>query len=195
MDFQRANQYVKLIIDRGDESLLPELISECLPYLYSIRARYGFFRIPQNEIRFDLAEGAVCDAMMRMRERNLSFFVCLPNSFRDRCRKRIKILREQNANDILSGKLAALVEPNPEVASPEAQIQKNEILEKAREILDRHEPFSKEVVYQRMNGSTYTDLIRIFGKPLNECKRVYAHDLYHMKKEMERYRRDWKEIS
>ena len=65
----------------------------------------------------------------------------------------------------------------------------------SQEILDRHEPFSKKVVYQRMDGLTYTELIELFSKPLNECKRVYGHDLYHMRKEMERYREDWQEIS
>ena len=195
MDFQRVNACARLLLHPGNESLLPELIAECLPYLYSLRARFRYFRIPQDEVRLDLATDAVSDAMMRMREHNLPFCMCLQNAFRDRCRKRLKILREQSINDVLSGNLAVLVKPSSQADSPEAQIQKDEIFEKAREILDHHEPFSQKVVYQRMDGLTYTELIELFSKPLNECKRVYGHDLYHMRKEMERYREDWQEIS
>ena len=52
-----------------------------------------------------------------------------------------------------------------------------EIIEKANEILATHDPFSKQVVYQKSRGSTYPDMSDIFKTTLNECKRVYWHDI------------------
>ena len=190
MDFERANQVATKILEEGKEELFPRLIAECLSYLYYLRAKLGFLRISLGEVKDDLAHDAVSDALLRMKERNLPFSRCLQNAFRDQCRQRIRILREQNVNDLMSGKLAIIFERHPEAASPEARVEQGEIVEKAREILDRHEPFSKQVVCQHMRGATYPELVERHNKSLNECKRVYAHDLYHMRKEMARYRKD-----
>ncbi|MCK5000307.1 MAG: hypothetical protein KAS23_12260, partial [Anaerohalosphaera sp.] len=67
--------------------------------------------------------------------------------------------------------------------SAEVRVQDAEQVELANKIMDNHDLFSKKVVYQKMKGSTYPEMADIFSTTLNECKRVYWHDMNHIRKQ------------
>ena len=68
--------------------------------------------------------------------------------------------------------------------SPPAWAQDKELVELAAAILKDHEELSKKVVYQKTRGSTYPEMADIFKAALNECKRVYWHDINDLRKKM-----------
>ena len=160
----------------------------CLKYLYYLRKKLGFHSISQGEIKKDLASDAVSDAIMAQQRRGLPFSICIHNSFRDLCRKRNRITREHDTQNIISQ--CAIEEPRkkmPSMArfpSPSAWAQDKELVELAADILKNHEELSKKVVYQKTRGSTYPEMADIFKTALNECKRVYWHDINDLRGKM-----------
>lgn len=183
MDFKQADQYAREIAKTGDMQLHKKLVSMCIPYLLHLRGKFGFLSISQEEIRSELASDAVSDAIMNCD--NIPFVYRLKNTFRDICRIRIRITREHDSNqrivacDIRLPKLLMGTSTPP--PSPPAQSQENELVKLANEILTNHDPFSKKVVLQKSRGATYPDMSDIFETTSNECKRVYWHDLNHIR--------------
>ena len=68
--------------------------------------------------------------------------------------------------------------------SPPAWAQDKELVKLAADILKNHEKLSKKVVYQKTRGSTYSEMADIFKTALNECKRVYWHDINDLRKKL-----------
>ncbi|HDZ69405.1 MAG TPA: hypothetical protein ENH43_03195 [Phycisphaerales bacterium] len=68
--------------------------------------------------------------------------------------------------------------------SPQIKAQDNELVEFAENILKNHDDFSKKVVYQKTRGSTYPEMAKIFDTVLNECKRVYWHDINDLREKL-----------
>ncbi|MBW7992413.1 MAG: hypothetical protein FVQ84_20690 [Planctomycetes bacterium] len=187
MDFDMANQYAKQILE-GKDDQYQELVKMCLPYLYYLRKKMGFYRISLKEVKNELAAGAVSDAIMAQRERKLPFSICIHNEFRDICRARNRIIREHDTNNIVSQ--CDIEEPRKVMCvgtrhpSPQVKARDNELVELANNILKNHNRFSKQVVYQKTRGSTYPEMAGIFSTTLNECKRVYRHDINHIREKL-----------
>ena len=187
MDFDLANQYAKQILE-GKDDQHKELVKMCLPYLYYLRKKLGFYSISLKEVKNELVADAVSDAIMAQQRRELPFSICIHNSFRDICRKRNRITREHDMNDIVSQ--CDIVESRKVMGggtrypSPPAKAQDNELVELANNILKDHEDLSKKVVYQKTRGSTYPEMATIFKTVLNECKKVYWHDINDLRKKM-----------
>ena len=187
MDFDLANQYAKQILE-GKDDQHQKLVRMCLPYLYSLRKRFGFYSISFKEIKNELAADAVSDAIMAQGRRKLPFSKCIQNSFRDICRKRIRVIREHDRNNIVSQcdieghrKLMCSGTKHP---SPQIRAQEDDLVELVNNILENHDHFSKQIVYQKTRGSTYPEMVTIFKKELNECKRVYWHDINHIRNKL-----------
>lgn len=187
MDFDLANQYAKQILE-GKDDRYQELVKMCLPYLYYLRKKMGFYRISLKEVKNELAADAVSDAIMAQQIRELPFSICIHNSFRDICRKRNRIIREHDTNNIVSqcdiDESREVVGGGTRYPSPQAKVQDNELVELANNILKNHNRFSKQVVYQKTRGSTYPEMADIFSTTLNECKRVYWHDINHIREKL-----------
>ena len=187
MDFDMANRYAKEILE-GKDDQYQKLVKMCLKYLYYLRKKLGFHSISQGEIKKDLASDAVSDAIMAQQRRGLPFSICIHNSFRDLCRKRNRITREHDTQNIISQ--CDIEEPGKKMPSmvrfpsPSAWAQDKELVELAADILKNHEELSKKVVYQKTRGSTYPEMADIFKTALNECKRVYWHDINDLRKKM-----------
>lgn len=188
MDFQRANQYADRIAKKGDSELYNSLVSMCTPYLLYLRIKLGFCIITEEEIKDELASDAVSDAIMKDCDKdcdNIPFVFRLKNTFRDVCRIRVRAIREQDSNqriadcDIRVPKL--LMGTGTPPPSPPVESQKNELVKLANELLANHDPFSRKVVIQKSRGATYPDMSDIFETTSNECKRVYWHDLLHVR--------------
>lgn len=184
MDFKQANEYADQIAKTGDRELHNSLVSMCIPYLVHLRTKLGYCSISKREVRDELASDAVSDAIMKDGN-NKVFVYRLKNTFRDLCRIRIRIIREHDSNqriaecDIRLPKLLMGTSTSP--PSPPVQSQVNEIVKLANEILVNHDPFSRKVVLQKTRGATYPDMSDIFETTSNECKRVYWHDLNHIR--------------
>jgi len=187
MDFDLANQYAKQILE-GKDDQHQKLVRMCLPYLYSLRKRFGFYSISFKEIKNELAADAVSDAIMAQRIRELRFSICIRNSFRDICRKRNRIIREHDTNNIVSQcdieKSRKVMGGGTRYPSPQVKAQDDELVELAENILKDHDDFSKKVVYQKTRGSTYPEMADDYSATVNECKRVYWHDIDHIRKKL-----------
>ncbi len=185
MDYKLANQYAEQIKLGGSGKTLKKLVLMCIPRLRYWRRRLGFYRIPAEEIEQSLASEAVSDAIMAQERRNLPFTICLHNAFRDCCRERLRSIREQDVHGIID-KCDIRSRPNvigigPRRPSAEDQVEDDEIIELAYNVLRNHDRFSRQVVYQKTRGSTYPEMAEIFGKTLDKCKRVYWNDVDHLR--------------
>ena len=187
MDYNLANSYAEQIKHGGGAELHQKLARMCTSYLLYLRKKLGFYCISELEIKSELAADAVSDAIMAQGRRNLPFTICLQNAFRDCCRERVRIIREQNTNDLIDkcdiAGLTLVVGMGTQSRSAETKVQNAEQVELANDILESHDRFSKKVIYQKMRGSTYPEMADIFNTTLNECKRVYWHDIHHIRKE------------
>ncbi len=188
MDIELANKYAEQIRLKQDEELFDELVNMCLPYLYSLRKKLGFLRISSEEVKNELAADAVSDAITIQLKRELPFSIRIHNCFRDVCRKRSRIIRERSTRDFF--KQCDIDESQKVMCGsrryplPQYVAQDNELVELAKDLLRNHDHFSKQVVYQRTRGSTYPDMADIFSTSLNECKRVYWHDINDLRKKL-----------
>lgn len=187
MDYNLANNYAEQIRQGNGAELYPKLTNMCSSYLLYLRKKLGFHCIPAKEITLELAADAVSDAVLAKGKRNLPFTICLQNTFRDRCRQRVRTIREQCTNDLMDKCDIAgsplIMGMGTQTLSAEVRVQNAEHTELANEILDNHDRFSKKIVYQKMRGSTYPEMADIFSTTLNECKRVYWHDIHHIRKQ------------
>lgn len=187
MDFDLANQYAKQILE-GKDDQYHKLVKMCLPYLYYLRKKLGFYSISLKEVKNELAADTVSDAIMAQQKRGLPFSICIHNSFRDLCRKRNRITREHDTQNIVSqcgieghSKLICDSTKHP---SPQIKAQDKELVELATDILKNHDELSKKAVYQKTRGSTYPEMADIFKIALNECKRAYWHDINDLRKKL-----------
>ncbi len=187
MNFNLANHYAEEI-NQGQEEMYQQLVSLCIPYFLYIRKKFGFPSISVEQVKKELAFDAVTDALIVKQNRSLPLGLCLQNSFRDVCRKRIRITREHDTGKIMEqcnikipGSLLGASSPEP---LPPDKAENNEIVELTKNILEDHDPFSKKVVFQKTRGSTYPDMASIFSTTSNECKRVYWHDVYHLREKL-----------
>ena len=170
MDFAAVNEYAERIEQGENGGLLNKLTRMCIPYFLYLRKKLGFYRIPESEVRDELASDAIAKLFIDQKRRGRLYSICLHNAFRDCCRERMKSIREHD-NDGIMDKIM-----HSRYRSPETQAQLNEIEELVGCILADHEPLSKKVVFQKMRGSTYPEMAEIFQTTSNECKRVYWHD-------------------
>lgn len=184
MDFKLVNQYAQRI-RQGENELYEKLVSMVLPYFLYLRKKLGFYKISRKDVKNELALDAVADAFIKQEQRSLPYSICLHNAFRDNCRARMRIIREQYVDYTLSkcdipDSFVVMI-ASQRFAHPETGAEQNEANELASEILKNHDPFSKKVIYQRVRGSTYPELAQIFDRTDNECKRVYWHDINHLR--------------
>ena len=186
MDYDLANNYAEQIKQGGGAELYQKLANMCTSYLLYLRKKLGFHCISVREITLELTADAVSDAIIAQGKRNLPFTICLHNTFRDRCRQRYRVIQGQNV-DYIMGKcgiasLAFISDIDTHTPSAEVWVQDAEQIELANKIMDNHDRFSKRVIYQKMKGSTYPEMADIFDTTLNECKRIYWHDMNHIRK-------------
>lgn len=188
MDYDLANNYAKQIEQGGSAQQHQKLAGMCTSYLLYLRKKLGFHCIPDREITHELATDAVSDAIMAQARRNLPFTICLHNAFRDCCRQRVRIIREQYVGGIMEkcdvSNPPFMIGIGMQSDSAEDQAQNNELLKLAHKAIDNHDRFSKKVLYQKSKGSTYPEMADIFSTTLNECKRVYWHDINHIRKQI-----------
>jgi len=186
VDYNLANSYAEQIKQGGGVELHQRLASMCTSYLLYLRKKLGFYCIPVREITCELVADAVSDAIIAQEKRNLPFTICLHNAFRDCCRQRVRIIREQNTNDLMGkcdiASFPLVIGMGSHIHSAEVKAQNAEQLELANKIMNNHDRFSKKVIYQKMRGSTYPEMADIFNTTLNECKRVYWHDIHYIRK-------------
>lgn len=189
MDYDLANNYAEQIRQGGGTELHQKLANMCTSYLLYLRKKLGFHCIPVKEITCELAADAVSDAIVAKGRRNLPFTICLQNAFRDRCRQRKRIIDDKYTKHVKSMcsivGLPLVVDMGVPVPSAEVQVQNKEQVQLANKILDSHDRFSKKIVYQKMRGSTYREMAEISSTTVNECKRVFWHDIRHIRKQFE----------
>jgi DNA-directed RNA polymerase specialized sigma24 family protein len=188
VDFKIANRYAEQVSQGGDDKLRQQLTAMCYPHLFRLRKKLGFYGISEKEIMQELAADAVSDAIMVKGKRNLPFSICLHNTFRDRCRQRMKSIREQYVGDIMEicdiSSPGFMIGVGARPYSAPDQAQNNELLKLAHKAINKHDRFSKKVIFQKMKGSTYPEMAEIFDETVNECKRVYWHDMNHIRKQI-----------
>ena len=193
MDRKLANQYAERVLQGEGAESFQTLVSMCIGYSLYVQRRFGFWDIPVDEVKNELVADAVTDAILFKGIRNRPFDMCLQNTLRDNYRKRRYILREHFAEDIST--IFDDLHPSQRMGehtshqSPEEEAQQGEFIELLNDVFENHEPFSKEVVYQRMRGSTYPELEELFCTPREELKRVFWHDFYHLEKAAEFWKR------
>ena len=185
---KKADQFAEQFGQKIDDKQLQELILTCMPYFMSLRKKFRYFRIPIEDIKNEIAPSAISQAFIIQQRRKISFPYCLQNAFRDCCREQLRRLRERGAQNIISqcgieehGKLMCSGTKHP---SPQIKAQDKELVELATDILKNHEELSKRAVYQKTRGSTYPEMADIFKTTLNECKRVYWHDINDLRKKL-----------
>ena len=188
MDFDLANRYAEEISQGGNQERHKELVAMCVPYLLFLKKRFGFHCILRGEVKNELAADAVSDAIVDRQRRNLPFTLCLQNTFRDLCRKRVRITREHDTGNIigqcdmiLHGSLVGVSTPLP---PPSAKAQDKELIKLTKTILRDHDSFSKKAVYHKIKGSTYPEMSDILKTTSDECKRVYWHDINDIRKKL-----------
>lgn len=183
--FEKANQFAGQFGQKIGDNQLQELILTCMPYFMYLRKKSRYFRIPIEYIKKEIAPSAINQAFLIQQRRKIPFSYCLQNAFRDCCREQLRRLREHDTDNIVSqcdieghSKLMCGGTKHP---SPQIKAQENELVELVDNILKNHNRFSKQVVYQKIRGSTYPEMADIFFTTMNECKRVYWHDIYHIR--------------
>ncbi len=188
MDFDLANEYAEQI-RQGQDEHYKCLVKMCIPYLLGLRKRLGFYCISLRDVTEELAADAVSDAIMEVQRRQLPFTICLHNAFRDLCRKRLRTTREHDTDEIMDKcdipQESRAYRINSRYPSPPVWSQDQELTEMVHNILTTdHEPFSTQVIYEKTRGSTYPEMAELFKTTLNECKRVYWHDVTELRNKL-----------
>jgi len=186
VDFKLANSYAEQIVQSGDDhELFKKLTLMSISYMMYIRVKFAFHKIPTRHIKDHLASEAVGIAIMAMARRNLPFTICIRNAFRDLCRQRLRIIRERRVGNIMEkcniGDLPKVVGVGPRRPAHDVKVEDDEIIKLSHDLLNNHDPFSKKVVLQKTRGSTYPEMAEIFSTKQDECKRVYWHDIDHLR--------------
>lgn len=186
--FKKADQFAEQFGQKISDEQLQELILICMPYFMYLRKSFCFFRIPIEDIKKEIAPSSINQAFLIQQRRKIPFSLCLQNAFRDCCRKQMRLLREHDADNIAIRcyieKSQKLLDNSIGYPSPEVKAQENDLVELVDNILKKHSRFSKQVVYQKTRGSTYPEMADIFKTALNECKRIYWHDIYHIREKL-----------
>ena len=181
MDFEHANQLADRISQGENSGLYEQLVRECVPYCLYLKQKLGFHQILQKDVAKELAADGVSDAIMIKENRGLPFVICLHNTFRDRCREMCRIVRERSKENITTKcdiqNPPPVIGVGPRRPSLPTQAARKEEKEIFRTELEKHEKFSKALIYQRMRCLTYKEMAAIFDTTINECKRVFWHDL------------------
>lgn len=187
MDYNLANDYAEQIKQGGSAELHQKLAEMSISYLLYLRKKLGFQCIPVVEIKHELSADAVSDAILAQERRNLPFTICLHNAFRDRCRQRVRTIKQRDAKYLMDKcgvtSMPFIRDMGTHSHSVEVQVQDAEQVELVSKMMDSHDRFSKRVIYQKIKGSTYPELADIFSTTLNECKRVFWHDVNHIRKQ------------
>jgi hypothetical protein len=179
-----ADRYLERIC-QGDDKQFQNLLSACIPFFLSFRKKYGFSHIPLDDVKEELAAEAINRAFMRHKINNKRFSFYLINAFRDCCRERTRIENSERIDKIIDKhglQFALNAGRSKQPIPPEVQAQRSEFVEQVCLILKDHPSFSKKLVFERTRGSTYPEMATIYRKSLNECKRVYQYDIYHIRK-------------
>jgi len=186
--FEKVDQFAEQFDQEISDKQLQDIILTCMPYFMYLTKTFGFFRIPKENVKREIAPSAINQAFIIQQRRKIPFSYCLQNAFRDCCRQQLRRLRESDTNNIAgqcdiveSRKVFGGVARYP---SPQAKAQDNELFELARNILKNHKDLSKKVVYQKTRGSTYPEMAKIFKEELNECKKVYWHDINDLREKL-----------
>ena len=186
--FKKADQFAEQFDQEISNDQLQDIILTCMPYFMYLRKAFGFLRIPTEDIKKEIAPLVINQAFLIQQRRKISFSYCLQNAFRDCCREQLRQLRERYAGNIISKcdicESREVVGSGTRYPSPELKVQEHELFELATNILKDHEDLSKKVVYQKTRGSTYPEMAAIFSTTLNECKRVYWHDINDLRKKL-----------
>ena len=186
--FEKADQFAKRFGQKISDEQLQDFILTCIPYFMYLRNKFKYLRICTEDIEKEIAPSAISQAFLIQERRKILFSYCLQNAFRDCCREKLKRLREHDMNDIVSecdiDESREVVGGGIRYPSPQVKVQDNELVELANNILENHNRFSKQVVYQKSRGSTYPEMVDIFSTTLNECKRVYWHDINDLRKKL-----------
>lgn len=187
MDFEAANRCAENFLQNHNKQVRDKLTNMCIPYLKSLKKRFGFVQISTESIENELASDAVSDAILAIKVRKLPFSICLQNTFRDLCRKQIRIIREHDTNNIMGQ--CDIEERNifggsKRFPAPPVKAENDELVELARGLLENHEEFSKRIVYQKTRGSTYPEMADIFKSTSKDCKRVYWHDMGDLREKL-----------
>ena len=186
--FEKVDKFAEKFGQEISNKQLQDIIRTCMPYFMDLRKRFGFFRIPTENIREEVAPSAINQAFLIQQRRKKTLSFCLQNAFRDCCRQQLRRLREHDTNNILSQ--CDIADPPKVIGSgtgypsPPANAQDKELLKLTENILKDHEDLSKKVVYEKTRGSTYPEMVKIFDTDLNECKRVYWHDIDDLRKKL-----------
>jgi len=172
-------------ISQGDDKQFQELLSACVPFFLSVRETYGFFHIPVENIKEGLAAEAINKAFINHKTKNRCFSFYLVNAFRDCCRDISRGETQERLAKIVKKcglESASTFSHGTQPIPSEVQAQRSEFVEQVCLILKDHPPFSKKLVFEKTRGSTYPEMADINHTSLNECKRVYQHDIYHIRK-------------
>ena len=176
-------------IRQGDERQFENLLSACIPFLLCFRKKFGYFHIPVEDVKEDLAFEAINRAFINHETKNKPFSFFLINAFRDCCRRRTRTENSERITKIVDkcGLQHTLdFGQNPQPIPPDVQVQRDEFVEQVRLILKDHPSFSKKLVFEKMRGATFPEMVSMYRESLNECKRVYQHDIYHIRKNINR---------
>ena len=176
-------------ICQGDDKQFQNLLSACIPFFLSFRKKYGFSHIPVEDVKEELAAEAVNRAFIKHKMNDKRFSFYLINAFRDCCRERTRNTNPTRITSIIDKcglQFTLNIGRSKQPISSEVQAKRSEFVEQVCLILKDHPPFSKKLVFERTRGSTYPEMASIYRKSLNECKRVYEHDIYHIRKSINR---------
>lgn len=179
MDFRIADQLADRIIKGGNGDLYQTLVQMCIPYLMSVKRRYGFWRVTKKTVVDELAAAAVSDGISRQKLLGRTFMVWLPNAFRDHCRRVDREIRQEKLRKAIEecgiSYSPRTIGAHPE-KRPDEKAADNEALRSIWEELAKHEEGSKAAVAERTRGSSYQEIATILGRTADQCKTVYWHD-------------------
>ena len=185
-------------VGQGDNEQFQNLLSACMPFFLYFRKKYGFSHIPVDEVKEVLAAEAINRAFIKHKMNDKRFSFYLINTFRDCCRERTRIGNQTRITDIIDKcglQFALNAGRSKQPISAEIQAERNEFVEQVHFILKDHPPFSKKLVFEKTRGSTFPEMASLYRKSLNECKRVHQHDIYHIRKNINRDHDDETETS
>lgn len=183
-----ADHYLERIC-QGDDKQFQNLLSACIPFFLSFRKKYGFFHIPVEDVKEELAAEAVNRAFIKHKMNDKRFSFYLINAFRDCCRERTRTANPKRITTIIDEcglEFASNIGRSRRPIPSEVEAERREFVEQVSLILKDHPPFSKKLVFEKTRGSTYPEMASLYRKSLNECKRVHQHDIYHIRKNINR---------
>ena len=181
MDFARANEIAERIARGENGGLFQELNDMCLPYFNYLTKKFGFYSIPFENIEQCLGPDAIHRAIVDRAGSILPFSVRLCNAFRDSCRQEFRIRRVtywQQLEEALQEKQ----DRDNRNLCPIGLQSRAELWRAFLDALAPHDTLSKTVVISHSQGATYAEMAVCLMVDEVQCKRVYWHDFYHIRK-------------